>query len=178
MICVRLDLVLQDVASTVKSAAVTLQWLTDDSNFITESSKRKAIFKDNVQLCPVKPLLHSINIVMLKLSPQTYRIYRRTRTRMGLQEFERQVYIIKNWIDAVCFFYFRAKRFYSFCLMLINCWWSSSCAAVLFSSDASASGAATFVVTTNTDTISSSNLQCSRTRTQAPSASLQQYSPI
>ena len=47
-ICVRLDLVklLQDVASTVKGAAVALQCLTDDSNFITESSKRKTILKD------------------------------------------------------------------------------------------------------------------------------------
>ena len=45
-IYVRLDLVLHDVASTVKGAAVALQCLTDDSHFITESSNRKTIFKD------------------------------------------------------------------------------------------------------------------------------------
>ena len=99
------------VGPTVKGADVALKCLTDDSNFITESSKRKTIFKD---------MFVSGEAVMPKLSPHTYRRYRRTRTRMDLQEFERQVCIIKNRIDADCFFRFRAKRFYSFCLMLLS----------------------------------------------------------
>ena len=92
-----------NIASKVNGAAVALQCLTDDySNFIRESTNRKTIFKD--WLCPVKFLLHSINLVMLKLSPHTYRRYRRTRTRVDLQEHERQVCTIKNCIGAVCFF--------------------------------------------------------------------------
>ena len=38
-------------------------------------------------------------------------------------------------------------------LILMNYWWRSSCAAVPSLSDAFTSGAATFVVTTNNDTI-------------------------
>ena len=34
------------VQSTAKDAAVALQCLTDDSNFIRESSKRNTIFQD------------------------------------------------------------------------------------------------------------------------------------
>ena len=41
-----LDLVLQEVASTVKGIASALQFVKDVSNLIRESSKRKAIFKD------------------------------------------------------------------------------------------------------------------------------------
>ena len=57
-------------------------------------------------------------------------------------------------------------------LILMNCWWRSSCAAVPSSYGASESGAATFVVTTNNDTIIRS-LPRIRSRTRAQSASLQ-----
>ena len=80
---VRLDLVLQDVASTVTRTVGALKRLTDDRNFICESSKRKTIFKD-MSVSGEAFFLHSMNLVQQKLLPQTYRIYIRTTTHDGL----------------------------------------------------------------------------------------------
>ena len=102
---VRLDLVLQDVASTVKRTAGALQRLTDDSNFICESSKRKTIFKDmcvsGKAFCTLKRILSSKNNCHTRIGN-----IERPQHTMNLQEHERQVCTIKDGIGAVCFFYF------------------------------------------------------------------------
>ena len=84
----------------MKRTAGALQRLTDDSNFICESSKRKTIFKE--MFVSGEAFLHSMNLLQQKLLPHTYRGYR--RTILDLQEHERQIYTINDDIDAVCFF--------------------------------------------------------------------------
>ena len=130
-------------------------------------------------LCPVKFLLHSINLVMLKLSSHTYRRYRRTRTHMDLQEHERQVCTINNCIEQIA-----SSNFEQRCsIVSVWCWfwWTVGggrhvppCHLRL----TRLRPAQLCLLSPPITTLSSSNLLRSRSRTQAPSASLQQYSPI
>ena len=74
---VRLDLVLQDVASTVKRTAGALQRLTGTAtSYASHQSGRRS---SRICLCPVKLFYTQKNLVQQKQLPHTYRKYRRKR---------------------------------------------------------------------------------------------------
>ena len=149
-------------------------WRTTTASSASPQSGRRS---SRICLCPVKLLLHSINLVMLKLSPHMYRRYRRTRTRMNLQEFERQVCITELTQVASSNFEQRGS------IVSVWCWFWLTASGVHHVPPchlrvARLRPAQLCLLSTPITTLSSSNLPISRSRTQAPSASLQQYSPI